>query len=204
MQNMSALSRRIKLKEIKRQTHRSFFFSKVKKNIKKNWNPNFLRTARKSAELTENDMYMHSVKNSFHLSGGVNTVPLSVLFQYKMIKRKQEIRGTEDYSKANFASWYVVPRKTWGLPSAPKLPCPFGAAAGIPRFSSWFGKRMGQVGGFYFLFLKKYIFCVLLITLGFFFYSLTTFHIFRLQYDWKLKDNATVIRHQYVSHYNMF
>jgi hypothetical protein len=25
-----------------------------------------------------------------------------------------------------------VPWKTWGLPSAPRLPCPFGAAAGIP------------------------------------------------------------------------
>jgi hypothetical protein len=52
---------------------------------------------------------MYSVINSFHLSGGVNTVPLSVLSQYRIIKRKQEIRGKGDYSKANFASWYVVP-----------------------------------------------------------------------------------------------
>jgi hypothetical protein len=47
---------------------------------------------------------MYSVKNSFKWWSEQSHFNI-----YKMIKREQEIRGKGDYSKANFASWYVVP-----------------------------------------------------------------------------------------------
>jgi hypothetical protein len=61
----------------------------------------------------------------------VNTVPLSVLFQYKTLK-ENEIKERENI-KSKYRSLVCRALNNLRVASAPKLPCPFGAAAGIPN-----------------------------------------------------------------------
>jgi hypothetical protein len=60
-------------------------------------------------------MMKYSVKNAFHLSGGVNTVPLSVLFQYKTL-RENEIKGKGDYQKQISHADVSCPEQLKGCP----------------------------------------------------------------------------------------
>jgi hypothetical protein len=84
---------------------------------------------------------MMHIQSKIHLSGGVSTVPLSVLFQYKTLK-ENEIKERENI-KSKFCSLVCRALNNLRVASAPKLPCPFGAAAGIPIYAQW--KRAGPI-----------------------------------------------------------